>query len=194
MRGLDSSLKNNTLIKMKSKIYLIPVGRIEGRLLESLDKQLEKTFAREVKIFETMELPREFYNRKRNQYFSTPILKKLPSFLKPGERDKVLGVSDVDLYAEGLNFVFGEAELGGRFALISLARLRQGFYGLPEDRVLFLERAAKEAVHELGHTCGLSHCPDPDCMMHFSNSLPDTDRKSASFCSRCKELLEQLSK
>lgn len=86
--------------------------------------------------------------------------------------------------------VFGEAELGGYFAIISLARLRQSFYGLPEDKHLFLERTIKEAVHELGHTYGLSHCPDPECVMHFSNSLMDTDRKKPSFCSRCQIKLE----
>ncbi|MFQ6038426.1 MAG: hypothetical protein ACE5LV_07400 [Candidatus Aminicenantales bacterium] len=95
------------------------------------------------------------------------------------------------MYVPQLNFVFGEAELEGHFDVISLIRLRQSFYGLPENRGLFLERAVKEAVHELGHTFGLRHCPDPRCVMHFSNSLLDTDRKEASFCTRCRKLLKE---
>ncbi|MEA2005134.1 MAG: hypothetical protein U9O50_02570 [Acidobacteriota bacterium] len=49
-----------------------------------------------------------------------------------------------------------------------------------------------EAVHELGHTYGLSHCPDAKCVMHFSNSLLDTDKKSASFCTHCHKLLDEI--
>ena len=65
--------------------------------------------------------------------------------------------------------------------------LRQEFYGLPRDKNLFRERALKEAVHELGHTYGLGHCPDSTCVMHFSNSLPDTDLKGWKFCPDCQE-------
>ncbi|MFQ6039016.1 MAG: archemetzincin, partial [Candidatus Aminicenantales bacterium] len=71
-------------------------------------------------------------------------------------------------------------------------RLRQEFYRLPEDRTLFLARCVKEAVHELGHAFGLRHCPNPRCVMHFSNSLLDTDKKTASFCQRCSRILKRL--
>ena len=174
--------------KMKTKIYLVPVGDIEGWVLESLGRRLEDTFKCEVEVDESIKLPQEAYHQKRGQYLSTRILERLSHSMKVGEQDKVLGIADVDLYAGGLNFVFGEAELGGHFAVISLVRLRQSFYGLPEDKNLFLERSIKEAVHEIGHLYGLRHCPDADCVMHFSNSLQDTDRKRTSFCPRCKDL------
>jgi len=54
---------------------------------------------------------------------------------------------------------------------------------------LFLRRALTEAVHEVGHLLGIGHCPQPTCVMHFSNSLYDTDRKGPTFCSRCQEFL-----
>ena len=177
---------------MESKIYLVPVGDIEKSILESLAKELEKTFGCVAEIHERMSLPQETYNERRRQYSSSQILQKIHSFIEAKKQDKVLAVARVDLYVERLNFVFGEAELGGRFAIISLARLRQSFYGLPENKALFLERAAKEAVHELGHVYGLSHCPDSSCVMYFSNSLMDTDKKRGSFCARCRQTLERI--
>lgn len=176
---------------MQNRIYLVPVGKIEEWILDTLEDHLEKTFKCQVEKGESLDLPEEAYDSNRNQYFSPSILEKLRQALKPAKPEKILAISDVDLYVEGLNFVFGEAELGGHFAIISLARLHQSFYGFPENKTLFLERAKKEAVHELGHTFGLRHCHDSECVMHFSNSLQDTDRKRTSFCSRCQERLEK---
>jgi archaemetzincin len=95
----------------------------------------------------------------------------------------VLGVIEADLYADGLSFVFGQAEMPGQWAIISLHRLREGSEGDHDERLYV--RALKEAVHEVGHTLGLGHCPDPSCVMHFSNTLADTDRKGTDPCAVC---------
>jgi archaemetzincin len=50
---------------------------------------------------------------------------------------------------------------------------------------LFYARAVKEAVHELAHTLGLRHCSRSSCVMHFSNSISDTDVKQRLFCNTC---------
>jgi archaemetzincin len=105
--------------------------------------------------------------------------------------EKVLGIVDHDLYVPELNFVFGEASPSA--AVISLTRLRQEFYNLPQDQSLFHKRTLTEAVHELGHTYGLGHCGNPKCVMFFSNSLIDTDRKGSKFCSKCKNNLRKTS-
>lgn len=98
---------------------------------------------------------------------------------------RVLGVTDCDPDAESLHFVFGLAESPGRAAVISLARLRQ-----TDDAARQSARAVKEAVHELGHMFGLDHCSDLRCVMHFSNSLADTDRKGRDFCPSCRARLD----
>jgi archaemetzincin len=106
--------------------------------------------------------------------------------------ERVLGMIDADCYAPGLNFIFGQAALHGRVAFIALPRLRPSFYGMAEDPPLFRQRVLTEAVHELGHTWGLTHCPDPHCVMHFSNTLHDTDLKGATFCRRCQDRWQQM--
>ena len=170
-------------------IVLIPIGEIEGAVLESLRQPLTQAFGQETQIGDKMPLPRENYYLSRNQYLASPLLSAIPL---PDPGNRALGVVDVDIFAPGLNFVFGMADIPGRRALISLKRLRQEFYGLLQDKQLFSERTLKEAVHELGHTYGLKHCPDPICVMHFSNRLRDTDVKSWKFCPKCQQKVNKI--
>jgi len=169
-------------------IVLIPIGEIEEATLEALGQPLAEVFGQGIRIGDRLQLPRESWHQHRGQHLASMLLALIPL---PGANDRALGVVDIDIYAPGLNFIFGEADITGKRALISLQRLRQEFYGLPRDEDLFRERALKEAVHELGHTYGLGHCPDPTCVMYFSNSLPDTDLKGWNFCSACHEKVSQ---
>lgn len=169
-------------------ILIVKIGYIENDLIERLKKDLKKIFDRSVEIGKTMPEPDYAFNKRRNQYLSTAILNALlkeKEFLK---YEKTLGIVDKDLYVPDLNFVFGEATQ--RAAVISITRLRQGFYGFPEDKELFYKRVLTEAVHELGHTYGLSHCENSHCVMFFSNSLRDTDRKGYEFCQKCRSNLK----
>jgi archaemetzincin len=105
---------------------------------------------------------------------------------------------DVDIFSKFLNFVFGVADLPKNksfgSALISVTRLREGFYRRTENVAQFEQRVLKEAIHELGHTFGLEHCENL-CVMRFSNSLDDTDRKPHDFCELClKKLNNYLGK
>ena len=111
---------------------------------------------------------------------------------KPSKSRKILAICDFDAYSDGLNFVFGEAYLKGNISAIYLPRLRQEFYGLKADGCIFYQRIVKEAVHELGHAFGMNHCENTRCVMHFSNSLSDTDIKESHFCNVCERITSRL--
>jgi len=170
------------------KITLKPIGDIDKTALEKLKERLEQTFGCPVEIVLQDFNLEKAYDSRRKQYLATKLLSQLN---KAGmaKDERVLGIVDIDLYAAGLNFIFGQADIATGTAVISLYQLRQEYYGMPPNEALFLDRALKEAVHELGHTFGLEHCSNEKCVMHFSNSLADTDWKQAAFCSRCRPKL-----
>jgi archaemetzincin len=136
--------------------------------------------------------PTHLFDKARKQWISDSLLDWLLETNQPDITTKVLAICDFDAYSDELNFVFGEAHLGGRVAAIYLPRLREQFYARKSDKNknnLFEQRVIKEAVHELGHTFGLRHCQISKCVMHFSNSLQDTDFKDDKFCERCNKIL-----
>jgi len=165
-------------------ISLQPLGDIGVHLMEAMEQRLEEAYGCDLKVLPVRPLPVTAWMAARRQYDSTHLLLFLESVF-PADTGKVLAVCDVDICSPIMTFVFGEAELPGRFAVMSLHRLRQEVYGLPPDPDLFRERAAKEAVHEVGHTFGLRHCYRYNCVMFPSDTVEATDLKPVNLCPRC---------
>jgi len=170
------------------KIGILRIGEVDLEFLKRVCENVNMAFPKaQCQIIpETLAMPQEAFDRARGQYRSDVILGSVAVYAEKAKNlNRVLGVVDADIYVPGLNFVFGEAECPGRAALISLWRLRPEFYGASSNFELFIERGTKEAVHELGHTFGLTHCKNPFCVMYFSNSVFETDRKKGIFCNIC---------
>jgi archaemetzincin len=161
-------------------IHLQPLGQVDKNILEFLMHRISSIW--DVKLSPPIEVPKRAYNPARRQFDGSQLLSALPD-----THEIVMGITEEDAYVEGLNYIFGLAS--GNKALISLKRLRPEFYGLKEDGEQFKLRALKEAMHELGHVFGVGHCSDVRCVMHFSNSISDTDYKDWRYCRLCSTRL-----
>jgi archaemetzincin len=165
-----------------------PRGDVTLELLGDLAAELARIFHVSCHVNEDR-FPANFaFDSARGQYHSTGILQRMES-LSLDQEVALLGVTSLDLYVPVLTFVFGEAQLSGRCALVSTCRLHEEFYGLPPNKLFLQDRLKKEAIHELGHTLGLKHCFDWPCVMTSSHNIELIDLKDPEFCPACLDKL-----
>ena len=167
---------------------LKPYGAIDPDLVEGLVGPLRLIFPLPAEILPAAVVPPDAFKPNRGQYLSTDLLVDLVDHAPPGCA-RILGMTDVDLFIPILTYVYGEAMLPGRAAVVSSCRLAQDPLAGNVDYRVLRDRVLKEAAHELGHTFGLTHCDDKRCAMSFSHSLEQLDQKQASFCRYCAVLL-----
>jgi archaemetzincin len=170
-------------------LKLLPIGRVDALVLSQLRDGLEQQFRMYCEILPESMDAHFAYHAERQQYHSSEILAWMRQQVATGNCWRLLGVTAADLYIPILTFVFGEAQLEGRCALVSTHRLQQDFYGLPQDDGLLCERLLKEAIHELGHTLGLTHCDDYSCVMAASHAVEWIDLKQTTLCPHCEARL-----
>lgn len=165
-------------------IRVLQAGRVETALLAGVVVGLAHEFRTACSVADQMLDPSFALHPERNQHHSTAIIEKMMAVDAAGHG--LVGVTPHDLYIPILTFVFGEAQLGGTCAIVSYHRLTQEFYGLPSDPELLTERLVKEAIHEYGHTLGLTHCDDYECVMASSYAVEWLDLKSSALCPDCR--------
>lgn len=169
-----------------SYIDIVPIGEVDEALLLFLRQNIFQTFKIRPRVRNCRFDFSPVYDPVRNQYNSSGLLLQLISD-PPPETLKILGVTELDLFIPIFTFLFGEAQLSGKGALVSTHRLHNQFYGVPENRELLKNRLLKEAIHELGHTFGLIHCFTLKCVMKSSTYVEEIDQKSINFCRLCEQ-------
>ena len=165
-------------------ICVVPFSGTESLDWDFVVAELELVMRRPVWLAAVQHNTEAAYDPSRDQYNSRRLLEILDR-LRPASAERVVGVVSFDLFIPVLTFVFGEAQLEGRAAVVSSLRLDNGFYGLPSNRALHHARLITEVVHELGHTYGLRHCATPRCVMNRSTYVEEIDLKDDSYCNRC---------
>jgi archaemetzincin len=165
-------------------IGVVPFGKVPEIVSKAISASILGYLHIDTEIVSPLEYPSYAYDNERLQYNAGSVLKKFEAipFTAYG---KMIGVLDADLFVPILTYVFGEARQGGKYALVSLHRLKKNLDGSVSTQALLLERAAKVALHELGHLFNLVHCADERCLMHFSGGIQDLDSIPPYFCRYC---------
>ena len=168
-----------------SHLSLVAVGDSPFLPMQEMADDLEEILGLSVSVLTSrLPLPDDAWDHRRGQYLAPRILSLLRQ-ARGASEGLVLGVANSDLYAPGLSFVFGQADMANGVAAVSMTRLFPAYYGRPHDVTTFRRRNAIEGVHEVGHLLGIPHCPDRHCVMFFSSTMSDSDRKGPLFCETC---------
>jgi archaemetzincin len=165
-------------------LRVAPLEAVDQALLASVAESLRHGYGVGVELVAGFGAPDFAWDGARRQYNAPLILRRLLDAVAPGS-DRLLAVTGLDLYIPMLSFVYGQAQLGGNVAVVSMARLDPAYHGLPPDEDLLHVRARKEALHEVGHLFGLVHCRDSSCAMALSTGIGQLDRKQPALCADC---------
>jgi len=168
---------------------LVPLDAVDPEILRHLSTAIAKALTLPVRILPAKPLPLNTFHVTRNQYYSTQLLEYLLNCAGHGEHFRILGITAVDLYIPIFTFVFGEAQLDGKAAIISTFRPRGEASGIRAPHSIFLKRLLKLSLHELGHTFSLPHCRQEGCLMGFAANLEQLDKKDLEFCNYCRIML-----
>jgi archaemetzincin len=171
-----------------SVLRVAPMEQVEEALLAAIEEALRHCFGIDVQRHSALGAPEFAWDGARRQFSAPLILRRLLVELESDGSSRLLAVTGRDLYIPMLSFVYGQAQLGGRAGVVSMARLRSEFYALAPNEELLRVRACKEALHEAGHLFGLVHCSDTSCVMALSTGVGQIDLKQPLLCAGCAAL------
>ncbi len=133
-------------------------------------------------------LPKRAYYRPRSRYRAEILLEELEQGAPPVAQ-RVLGLTNVDISTSKPPYddwgILGLAALGGKVCVLSSFRCKRK----SKSSAHAFERLAKTAVHELGHTFGLEHCPNVGCIMEDGQGSVLTTDHEHDLCPDCRAKL-----
>lgn len=179
----------------RREVLVVPLGQVTALEVSVVESALAAFYSVKVRVGERMALPRRAYYAKRGRYRAEKLLQALEEKAKDcgasggQEPFRVLGLANVDISTTKGNVedwgILGLATIDGRVGVLSSFRCRRGAKGAPQ----IAHRLGKTAVHEVGHTFGLEHCPNVGCVMEDGKGSVFTTDREYDLCSTCRERL-----
>lgn len=172
-------------------LVIQPLGkRLSHKDVTEVVKGLKTFYGLRVKVLKRRKLPRFAYYRPRRRYRAEKLLTYLGR-VAPKTAYRVLGLTAVDISTtKGRIYdwgIMGLADLSGRRCIISRYRCARGTKSRKHAR----HRLAKTAVHEIGHTLGLDHCPNQGCLLESGKGSNKTADRDYVLCKRCIRMLRK---
>jgi len=172
------------------RIYVHPLGpSLPDADADFVRTSLAAFYAMDVLMLERSPLPSDAYYRPRSRYRAEKLLTHLQASL-PEDGFRVLGLTGHDISTTKDQHedwgILGLATVDGEACVISTFRTKKGATSPEHARI----RLGKTAVHEIGHTLGLPHCPNAGCLMEDARGTVSTTDTEYDLCHDCRARLE----
>lgn len=167
-------------ISKSMTILIQPFKDFSSESTAKTTEEIRKIYPK-VQVMEAIDFPANAYYKERNRYRADSVIKFLNSRTKEGFVTIGLTSKDISV-TKGKIKDYGIMGLGyrpGKACVASKYRL---------DKKNGDEQFFKIAIHELGHTQGLKHCPEKTCFMRDAEGGNPTDEEK-DFCQKCKTFL-----
>ena len=175
-KSKDNAVKNGEEIT----ILIQPFEDVKPKQLTEISENIRKIYPK-IKILKPIKFPQNTYYEPRNRYRADSIIKYLRT--KTPNNCVTLALTNKDIsVTKGKVADFGVMGLGyrpGNACVASSFRLNNKNKN---------EQFYKIAIHELGHTQGLKHCPDKTSFMRDAEGKNPTNEEK-DFCQNCKKFL-----
>jgi archaemetzincin len=168
------------------RVYLQPLGTgLTAAQVEFVERSLLAFYDVDVVRLQPAALPSAAYYSPRRRYRAERLLAALDGMVPP-DGYRILGLTGVDIsttkgpYADW--GVMGLGSIDGKTCVLSSFRCVRGAKNSEHATIRF----GKTAVHELGHTFGLPHCPTRGCIMEDGHGTVMTSDRVYDLCSACR--------
>jgi archaemetzincin len=170
-------------------IYVSPLGdELPAADVAAVREALVGFYAADVRVLSRAPLPAAAYTKPRRRWRAEKLLAYLRGVM-PTDGTRILGLTGADISTTKDRFedwgVMGLGEEPGLATVISSFRCRKK----ARDAAHARQRLAKVAVHEIGHSLGLDHCPTQSCLMHDAQGKVVTVDDEYDLCPRCRARL-----
>jgi archaemetzincin len=159
------------------KIKLLPLGKTTLQFIANIFSELKQVIGN-IELLPHEEMPRNSYYAPRKRYRADSLIHWMSKRANTNEVFVGITMNDIST-TKGDKADYGVMGLGfmpGKACVASSYRLK--------DKKNFF----KVAIHELGHTTGLPHCPDKTCYMRDAEGGDHTSLEKG-FCNSCKNHL-----
>lgn len=185
--GLSFICISNMKYEKKIHISILPVGQVDREKINFIRKTLVDFYDGDVVVLSEIPNTKLCKLKNTNKYDAGCMLSNF-NYLRVPKNGKILIVTNQNISTQRtLNGVthknwsiFGLGRINGKMCIVSTYKIKTR------------SKLAKVSIHEIGHTLGIPHCENNNCVMTDAKGKGSRiDKNSGKMCLKCNQIIKK---